>query len=275
MQVNAEVSLLNKDSRALTRAFRGYNWPMEWVYLSPHFDDVALSCGGLVWQQAQAGQRVTVWTLCAGAVPQGPLSEFAQSLHARWGTEEDSAPAQRAAEDIASCQQMGAGWQHFDVPDCIYRQGPDGEFLYASEAALNGDLHPGEARLIQQLARQLADRLPKRARLVCPLAVGSHVDHQLVRAAAERLKRRLWYYADYPYVLKHAESLEQMAQQGWLGRVMPISSAGLAAWQAAIAAHASQISSFWPDLDAMRAAMAQYCAQNGGLKLWKKVRKAP
>ncbi len=247
---------------------------MEWIYLSPHFDDVALSCGGLVWQQVQAGQRVTILTLCAGAQPEGPLSDFAQSLHARWGTEA-AAPAQRAAEDRASCQQMGAGWQHFDVPDCIYRRGSDGEFLYASEAALNGELHLGEAQLIKQLARQLAAHLPRRARLVCPLAVGSHVDHQLARAAAERLNRRLWYYADYPYVLKHAECLEQMAQSGWLGCVMPISAAGLSAWQAAIAAHASQISSFWPDLETMQAAIAQYCAQNGGLKLWKKAKIAP
>ena len=57
---------------------------MEWIYLSPHFDDVALSCGGLLWEQAQAGEGASVWTICAGEVPAGQLSPFAQSLHERW-----------------------------------------------------------------------------------------------------------------------------------------------------------------------------------------------
>ena len=49
-----------------------------WIYLSPHFDDAVLSCGWLIWQQAQAGQRVEIWTVCAGEIPPGPLTPFAQ-----------------------------------------------------------------------------------------------------------------------------------------------------------------------------------------------------
>jgi LmbE family N-acetylglucosaminyl deacetylase len=245
---------------------------MDWIYLSPHFDDVALSCGGPAWEQARAGQRVTVWTLCAGPQPEGPLSPFAQSLHARWGTGRTAA-TQRQAEDIASCQQLRAGWLHFDVPDCIYRRGPDGMFLYDSEESLSGRLHPGEAALIERLSQEMAARLPEAAQVVCPLGLGNHVDHQLTRAAAERLPRPLWYYADYPYVLQEAERLEQMQQAGWKTQVMTVSAAGLAAWQAAVAAHASQISTFWPSLEAMQAAIEAYCQQTGGVRRWKKAKK--
>ena len=79
---------------------------MHWIYLSPHFDDIALSCGGLVWHQVQAGDVVEIWTVCAAAPdPSQPFSPFAQSLHARWGTGPASVAARRA-EDIASCQQV-------------------------------------------------------------------------------------------------------------------------------------------------------------------------
>ena len=245
---------------------------MDWIYLSPHFDDVALSCGGLAWEQAQAGQLVAVWTLCAGRPPEGPLSAFAQSLHARWESGE-AAAALRQVEDIASCRQMGAGWRHFEVPDCIYRRGPGGEFLYDSEEALWGGLHPGEAALVEQLASALAAGLPGTAQVVCPLGLGSHADHLLARAAAEQTGRPLWYYADYPYVLQQAGRLEQMRSEGWKAQTLSVSAAGLAAWQAAIAAHASQISTFWPDLAAMQAAIAGYCSQKGGIKLWKRAKK--
>jgi hypothetical protein len=59
---------------------------MEWIYLSPHFDDVAFSCGGLVWEQTELGDEVSIWTICAGEPPPGPVSKYAQSLHDRWKT---------------------------------------------------------------------------------------------------------------------------------------------------------------------------------------------
>ena len=48
------------------------------IYLSPHLDDAALSCKGSIKQQTQAGERVEVWTVCAGEPPDGPLSMFSR-----------------------------------------------------------------------------------------------------------------------------------------------------------------------------------------------------
>src|SRR5689334_12434287 len=77
------------------------------VYLSPHLDDAALSCGGMIHQQTQAGERVVVVTLCAGGPPAGALSDFAQSLHTRWQTPVE-AVAVRRAEDLAALKVLGA-----------------------------------------------------------------------------------------------------------------------------------------------------------------------
>jgi LmbE family N-acetylglucosaminyl deacetylase len=244
---------------------------MNWIYLSPHFDDVALSCGGLVWEQVRAGDSVSIWTVCAGSIPEGELSPFAIELHTRGDTGRD-ATTQRRQEDIHSCQRLGASYRYFTIPDCIYRHHPQtGEFMYASEAALNGPLQPGDDLTIIAYRENLKLNLLPDALIVCPLGLGNHVDHQLTRLAAEGLDSSLWYYADYPYILHSKEKLLSMAQEGWLSQVFPISQDGLVAWQDSIAAHASQISTFWMDEHVMRMAVSDYLGENLGIRLWKKL----
>ena len=258
---------------------------MQWIYLSPHLDDVALSCGGLVWEQAQTGHPVSIWTICAGDVPAGPLSPFAESLHARWQTSPQAA-AHRRQEDIAACIHLSASYRHFAIPDCIYRRAepgsqPVGEgdpwtseanngvFLYDSRETIFGPLHPAEAGLVRQLTTDLSQTLPLSAELVCPMTLGGHADHRLTRLAAEGLGRRLWYYADYPYAIEEIDQIAALEASGWQKTLFPLSPFGLAAWQEAVAAHQSQISTFWPDLTAMRLALAAYLDRFGGLPLWR------
>jgi LmbE family N-acetylglucosaminyl deacetylase len=240
---------------------------MKWIYLSPHLDDVALSLGGLVWEQTQAGEQAAIWTICAGDPPSGVLSPFAEALHARWGTGEQSMPARRA-EDISACRILGADYLHFEVPDCIYRRSSlNGEPLYASEEALWWPVHPDEESLVANLTAQLQTQLPDQFHLVCPLTLGNHVDHRLTRTAAERLGIPLKFYADYPYVLQN-ENRRKL--KNLRSRRYPISSNGLYAWQAAVATHHSQISTFWSGLPEMRVAIQEYQQQMDGVMLFSK-----
>lgn len=241
---------------------------MTWVYLSPHFDDVALSCGGLIWEQIRTGLKTAIWTICAGDPPPGSLSPFAQELHARWQAEEN-APARRKIEDINSCLRLGSGYRHFLIPDCIYRRNPQTSvFMYAEEAALNGPLDQGDSCIIPELAQELLAAIPADTTVVCPLALGAHVDHQLTRLAAEQLGQKLCYYADFPYVLRCQAQIEQMIALGWDSQTFPVSPDGLAAWQDAISAHRSQISTFWSSDLEMRQAIAAYLKVAGGVRLW-------
>jgi hypothetical protein len=65
------------------------------------------------------------------------------------------------------------------------------------------------------------------------------------------------------------EELKKLVESGWKTTIYPVSDAGLAAWQAAVAAHASQISTFWPDLGSMRAAIRAHRRENRGVRLWR------
>lgn len=258
---------------------------MTWIYLSPHLDDAALSCGGLIAQQSMAGETVEIWTICAGDPPPGPFSPFAEELHARWQTGRE-ATALRRQEDLTACAQLSAGCRHLPVPDCIYRragldywglddpdhpnsaQAPD-TYLYPDRQAIFADLHPLEQGLVSRLAQKLSEALPPDANLVCPLTLGGHVDHQLTRQAAEALGWKLWYYADYPYVLQDGETIAALEANGWRMPRFPLSPAALQAWIQAVAAHQSQISTFWPNLSAMKAAITAYHDRFGGAVLWK------
>ncbi len=242
---------------------------MDWIYISPHFDDVALSCGGLVWQQAQDGLKVSIWTICGGEPTGEDFSPVAEFLHQRWKTGAQAVSIRRA-EDLASCAQMGASARHFPIPDCIYRRGAEGQFLYPSFEAIRNAPLASEAHLIQQLSQMLAQGLPPEAEVVCPLALGDHVDHRLTRAAVEQVGRCLWYYADFPYVLEETERLEQLTSQGWKAVDFPLPETALSAWQKAVAAHASQISTFWDDLTEMEAAIKDYFERYRGVRLWQK-----
>jgi len=74
------------------------------IFLSPHLGDAVLSCGGMIYQLAQAGQAVQVITILAGDPSPAPLSPFAQSLRDRWQAD----PAARRGEDVKALTLLGA-----------------------------------------------------------------------------------------------------------------------------------------------------------------------
>ena len=226
------------------------------VYLSPHLDDVAFSCGGRIWQQAQAGTRVSVITIFAGIPdPNRPLSPYAHELHARWGHPAD-AVSERREEDVKALAHLGAQGVHWPYPDCIYRRTPDGYFLYASEGALWEEIHPTEHALIAELASRIADLpLGPEGALYVPLGVGRHVDHRIVRRAAERSGRALVYYEDFPYSEDPETVAAAQAEGGWQMALVLLSEGALEAKIAAIACYRSQVSTFWADAEGMKKAV--------------------
>jgi LmbE family N-acetylglucosaminyl deacetylase len=171
------------------------------IVLSPHLDDAPLSCGGAIHRWAAAGEPVLIITLMTGDPPAGPLSPFADYQHAAWEVPAAEAFATRRAEEAAALQELGADWDHLGFLDCIYR-GNETSFFYTSDEAIFGSIHPADASLVDDLSEQLAalELLAPGAAVYAPLAIGNHIDHQLVRQAAGRWRgRNLLYYEDYPY----------------------------------------------------------------------------
>jgi uncharacterized MAPEG superfamily protein len=150
--------------------------------------------------------------------------------------------------------------------------------LYISESGIFGKLNPEEEHLVDQISATLREILPAQAVLVCPLTLGGHVDNRLTRVAAERLIQSklhagwvICYYADYPYARTELQTLADLQRSlAWNVHAYPVSDDGLHAWQQAVAAYSSQISTFWQDLDTMRADLSTYAHQAGGVRLWQR-----
>jgi LmbE family N-acetylglucosaminyl deacetylase len=211
---------------------------MRWIYLSPHLDDAALSAGGLIFEQARSGIPVEIWTFMCGDPHLSEVSPFAQRLHEQWGfADAEQTARERRLEDRHAAEILGASVVHFDFLDCIYRRGDDGNWLYQDIAI---PPRADDAGLPAQIAYAVTSRLQPDDVLVCQLSVGSHVDHVLMRQAAELLVRPLRYDVDVPYVFYKPHEFETKAA-GMKESVYRITKAGFERWVEAVLAYKSQL----------------------------------
>ncbi len=239
---------------------------MRWIYLSPHFDDAVLSCGGLIWDQRRSGEEVEIWTIFAGDPPPGPLSDFATVNHTLWGvTSGEQVVSMRKEEDAAAASIVGAEPVHFGIPDCIYRRSPEGEFLYTK--SVFDPPHPADKYLPRRIAAAIKSELAPTDMLICPLTLGSHVDHILVRRAAESLHRPLLYYADIPYLLNNPDTLIP-AVRLLESSLYPISAEAVDPWVMGVAAYQSQVSSLYHGEGNLFDAIRRYWTAENGIRLW-------
>jgi LmbE family N-acetylglucosaminyl deacetylase len=243
---------------------------MRWIYLSPHFDDAVLSCGGLIWEQNHSGIPVEIWTINAADPPAGPDSDLITRVHAQWrtGTPQETVELRRE-EDRHAARILGAGVRHLKMVDAIYRRTATGALLYTQDVFDPIDLR--EAGIVGQAAGEIGQHLNNSDTLVCPLALGGHVDHVIARHAVESLSSpaiTITYYADIPYLFGHEQELAA-ASEGLSEHQYYVSDQGLAAWMDGISAYRSQISSLFEDEQTMRSQMQAYHTSRNGQILWK------
>jgi LmbE family N-acetylglucosaminyl deacetylase len=232
------------------------------IYLSPHLDDAALSCGGSIARFVGAEQTVLVVNVCAASPPPaGPFSPFAQRLHQQWGLPPTEAVRRRIEEDIAALETLGPDCLLLDQLDAIYRQ-PD---AYHDDASLFGAVAPGDpldAALRGHLAALVA-RFPA-AIFYAPLGVGQHVDHQIVYDVALSFAHdglSMAFYEDFPYVAASGALDRRIAQIGGAAVFLPSVTdidTTLARKISAIESYTSQISTLFGDLVAMAQRVTAY-----------------
>ena len=243
---------------------------MRWIYLSPHLDDAVLSAGGLIYEQSKSGLPVEIWTFMCGYPSENEYSPIAQRIHASWEfASADEAVRQRRAEDKNAAEIVGATTLHFDFLDCIYRRGLNGEWLY-SEIAVSP--HEEDAGLPSQIAEAISNRILPDDVLICQLSVGSHVDHVIVRHAAELLGKPLRYDIDVPYIFYKPQELEPKSA-GMKESVQSVTEAGLKSWQEAVLAYKSQIPTLGPVFDTpekVQEAIQTYWSNHKGIRLFRK-----
>ncbi|MBC8160110.1 MAG: PIG-L family deacetylase [Roseiflexaceae bacterium] len=251
------------------------------VYLSPHMDDVSLSCGGAIAGQRAAGEAVLVVTICTAAPPAtGPFSTLAEEFHREWGLSAAEAVAARLREDQDSMAVLDVDSLLVGMLDALYRQ----PAVYDRRETLFGTPAAGDPLVLalRDVFAGLRERLPV-ARFYAPLGVGSHVDHLITyQAAAECWGPTQVLYEDFPYVVREGELDRRLAQVG--GDLRPVTVAIAPHLQRklrAICAYTSQIDELAHSqlghqvsgdeaIAVMRATASAYMHQVGGERFWER-----
>ena len=197
------------------------------IFLSPHFDDIALSCGAIAARLSRMGSRCICIVVFAAPATEGvELSPFMSEMHAQWerdaGASLQAINEIRRAEEQSAARLLGLELLCLDFADAPYRAASDGHFFYASDAELFGTVAPEERRL---LVPEIADKVRAivagagargPVRVFAPLGVGHHVDHQLTFWAARTLGPRFatLFYEDYPYAGRQGALDSRLAEIG-------------------------------------------------------------
>lgn len=241
------------------------------VYLSPHLDDAALSCGGQIHRRTRAGERVLILTVFAGSEPD-ELSSLALRVHALFGLT-SGVMAVRRREDAEACRVLGAVDDRRELPDAVYRQEPgSGRPLYDDIARLfEPPCVADERELLPRLAALLRE-LPPSREVFAPLTAGGHVDHRLARRAAEAVwGAGLAYYEDYPYCEQRGALQRALGTPGeWVSEVAPLAPEDLEAKIAAVKSYASQIGPLFGSERRLERRLRRQVRKAGGERVWRR-----
>ncbi len=226
--------------------------------LSPHLDDAAFSCGGILARLVQAGWRVVMATAFTRSIH--PAEGFALACQLDKGLPATvDYMALRRAEDAAAAAALGVEPRWLDLPEAPHRG-------YDSAPALFGEALPDDAvwRDLSWLIVDLVAELKPALVLSCQ-GLGRHVDHrQMIRAVEHaRLDTPTAYYRDTPYAMRNPAALPCVEIVGLSEVVVTIADA-LAAKVAASCAYGSQVGFQFGGAAATAAALEAFSQAEGG-----------
>ncbi len=164
------------------------------IFLSPHLDDVVLSCATWIMRLKKAGHEIEILNIFNSGEPHEAYQE-------------------RMNEDAEAIKILDIQASAFDLSDAPFReviQRTKGQILFVT---------PDEDQeSLRQVARLLALKLNENAYdwVYAPLGVGWHLDHLIVHEAAIQsfALSKLRFYAERPYsMVKHQTELRIKSQE--------------------------------------------------------------
>lgn len=157
---------------------------MKHIYVSPHADDVALSCGGQIIANLHRKDEILV------------LNMFTSESGSSGSRLFDSVNSARTAEDRSAWDHIGVETVYADLPEALLRK----QFPFEIRGRVRDD------KVVSDICGIIADCAPSHPDAVFhfPAGIGSHVDHLACKRAAFRLLDegrldRIILYEDVPY----------------------------------------------------------------------------
>ncbi len=249
------------------------------LFVSPHLDDAALSCGATIASLARRDDEVVVLTIFAGGNGRRDLAPYAARYHRKCGLADFWT---RRWEDVEACACLGAGMVHLGFGEVLYRRDAAGRPRVNTRDDLFSPLTPEDHRVAADVAAELARWLRRLgpAVLYGPAGIGGHVDHVITTTAIRRVLGHLGVeapplllYEEMPYAATPEDAallatmadtaepvIQEVTARDWRMKIR------------AVEAYRSQLRSIWKERD-WRAALDQHARDVSGGKvaerLWK------
>ena len=156
---------------------------LKHIYISPHADDVALSCGGQILSNPARKDDTLVLNVFTSE------GEVESALF-------DSVNEERTREDKSAWASLGVQTRYLDLPEALLRKRfPFQIFRRGDDSIVVAAL----CEAVGEYARSYPD-----AEFIFPAGFGNHVDHLACKDAAFRLLdegrlRKIVLYEDVPY----------------------------------------------------------------------------
>lgn len=228
------------------------------LFVSPHLDDVAFSCGGTLALLAREGWRTVLATVFTRSVPD-PIG-FALACQTDKGLPpEVDYMALRREEDRGAAEHLGAGetlW--LDLPEAPHRGYGSAPELF-SGTPKDDEVWRDVTGLLEDLLQTHDPDL-----LLAPQALGNHADHlQVVRAVRELETLRdveIAWYRDAPYATRNPGSRPSSLLPAGLSEGAIDIAETLGAKLDACAAYTTQLGFQFGGEENMRAALTAFAA---------------
>lgn len=189
-------------------------------FISPHLDDAAFSGGGLISYLAAKTRVVVVTAFTAAGKDKHSLSARAFLRKCGYRANEvDKFFDERRKEDRQLFESVGVEVVHLGFLDALWRAEESPNTIYKFLSFFINDfayiypthrLHISKGRIhrkdrdnLRKLEKKLKEIVDggKNSVVFCPLGLGKHVDHVVVREACSKIFPEVIYWEDSPYNL--------------------------------------------------------------------------
>ncbi len=188
-------------------------------FVSPHLDDAALSCGGLLCHLADKTD-VTVVSVFT-KVTQSPYTLSArQFLKQCKNPDAENLFEERKKEDVEALNSIGVKTTHLGFVDASWRKKeglhglrkaiadvfPEFGHVYPTYRwnVISGVISKYDNSLMDSIKKSLESLISSHQKFVvfCPLGIGNHVDHVVVNKCCQEVFDDIIYWSDFPYSTK-------------------------------------------------------------------------
>ena len=166
------------------------------LIVSPHLDDAVLSCGDFI-SKISNKVIVDVLTVFSNEYNNNDFSKGIINYHSKCFLPYKSM-YHRKSEDLKALKILNCNPIYMDLDECLYRKN-NGRFIYPNDKKIyklsKKDKQYNEKVLKEKFNFKIYDYI------FFPLAIGKHVDHQIINEFGYNLEyTNIYFYEDVPYI---------------------------------------------------------------------------